>query len=182
MESLSESAAALYASMSASGAVLPAFMVNEDNEAAERHKLSLLAGLVGLAQLDPAGEVGPQELYDALDPVYALEDSCIFSFDELMELISGAFDALARPPFPVPPLPRPDGSQETLEELYAVDLSRYAGKLSGRQRNVWEELMVRAIGDALITSVQSLAAMPTNMPVTEPSSSTREMEDACSAS
>ena len=141
MDALSDTAATLYEAMASTGTVLPAFMVNEDNEATERHKLRLIAGLVAMAQLETTETLAPAQIYDALDESLALEKNCIFSFDELLELLAAAYEETVHPPFPPLPIPRAGRPPELPEDLYGVDLAAFNGKLPGRQRYVWGSLL-----------------------------------------
>lgn len=147
MDTLSGAAATLYAAMAHTGTVLPAFLLNDDNQATERHTLSLIAGLTGLAQLEPSDRLTPGQIYDALDTAYGLEKSCIFSFAELLELLSHTYEAAVHPPFPPLSIPHADrDTPETVAELYGIDLAAFSGKLSGRQRYVWDGLLIDTLG------------------------------------
>jgi len=151
---LSEATQSLYAAMSSTGTLLPSYMVTDNNRAAQLRRLSLIAGMVGMArhrsrELSIEG-IAPAALYAALDSAYGLEQSGIYTFDEALTLLSEVYERTVNPPYPPLLIPRPgfeDG--EPLEILYGVNLETFAGKLSGRKRMVWSELLadLRALGE-----------------------------------
>jgi hypothetical protein len=143
---LSSTAQALYEAMSQTGTLLPEFMVTDNNRAGQMHQLSLIAGLVGMARATfkelPVEGLAPDALYAALDGAYSLEASGIYSFDEALALLSEVYERTVNPPYPPLLIPRPgyeDG--EPLEVLYGVNLEKFSGRLSGRKRMVWGQLI-----------------------------------------
>ncbi len=143
---LSDTTQALYEAMSHTGTLLPSYMVTDNNRAEQMQRLALIAGMVGMArhrsrELAVAG-IAPDALYGALDAAYGLEKSGIYSFDEALTLLSEVYERTVNPPYPPLLIPRPgfeDG--EPLEMLYGINLEKFAGKLSGRKRMVWGELL-----------------------------------------
>ena len=94
--------------------------------------------------------IAPGALYSALDNAYGLEESGIYTFDEALTLLSEVYERTVNPPYPPLLIPRPgfeDG--EPLESLYGINLEKFAGKLSGRKRMVWGELLadLRTLGE-----------------------------------
>ncbi|MFT5681704.1 MAG: hypothetical protein ACI8RZ_002610 [Myxococcota bacterium] len=143
---LSDTTQSLYKAMSQVGTLLPTYMVTDNNRDAQMRMLSLIAGMVGMARSQDKAlaveGITPSALYAALDGAYALEASGIYSFDEALTLLGEVYEQTVNPPYPPLLIPRPgfeDG--EPLEVLYGVNLEKFAGKLSGRKRMVWGELL-----------------------------------------
>lgn len=146
MDALSPTADALYAAMSQSGTLLPAFLITDANRDAQRRQLERLAGLVGLASANGAAldiaSLTPDALYGALDGVMGLEGSGIYSFSELLEALEESHERAINPPFPVPGIPteeHPDGEPAAL--TFGIDLSAFDGTLSARQTRIWVDLL-----------------------------------------
>jgi len=143
---LSSTAQSLYEAMSETGTLLPSYMVTDNNRDAQMRRLSLIAGMVGMARHSfkelPIEGISPDALYAALDGVFALESHGIYSFSEALTLLSEVYERTVNPPFPpilVPRTGHEDG--EPLDSFYGINLESYSGKLSGRKRMAWGELL-----------------------------------------
>ena len=143
---LSSTAASLYEAMSETGTLLPAFMVTDLNRTEQTRQLILIAGLVGMARsvvknITIVG-LSPDDLYKALDTAFSLEENGIYTFTETLNLLTEVYERAVNPPYPPILIPRedyPDG--EPLEVFYGIDLEKYTGRLAGRKRAAWSELL-----------------------------------------
>ena len=143
---LSSTSQSLYDTMSGTGTLLPSFMVTDNNRAGQMRLLSLIAGLAGMARTTikdlPLEGLEPESLYLALDAGFALEANGIYSFDEALTLMAEVYEQTVNPPYPPLLLPRPGYENgEPLESFYGVNLEKFSGKMSGRKRAAWAELM-----------------------------------------
>ena len=141
---LSSTTASLYEAMSQTGTLLPSFMVTDNNRGAQMRLLSKIAGLVGMARVKSisAESLSPESLYAAFDAAFSLEKNGIYSFDETLALLSEVYERTVNPPYPPLRLPRPGYENgEPLTVFYGINLEKFSGKLSGRKRVAWAELI-----------------------------------------
>merc|ERR1711981_1365773 len=95
-------------------------MINDDNQEQQTVRLSLIAGLFGMAKNKDSHlqleTLTPEALYLSLNQNFQLEAVGIYTFEELLNLLSIIYEKTINPPYP--PLLIPTAKYKKGEPLH----------------------------------------------------------------